>query len=674
MLSKSGLTPMLVSVCFLLAGCGEVVPGNDWVKCSCLFGPVAYNVDICTNEDSDPGSPAYEGSDVHRSCVAKCGEEIWPLAVVAASSSHTVMRGGTCDAGDEAYGARFEPLMGADGPDTINLTIDPSSSRAVLRNVGSSPVTFMLLPIDEAHLSIRAQRGLREDGIEGLPAEITRITLSSSGYSGSFDGHVITDIDFTLNHHISSTTNGDVGVLHWAQRNGITVPAGHEVVFMANVDGDERWRVDTTTSSQSLALVRFGSTWHATYSAELPIPETNYVLALELWFNFPLDVPPIVYGTIPTFIGCCDVKITPEVADPGGTGIKGFDWYKSTCGDLLSQEESPTFSLGQLGADCATVVVSTNSGLIQTDNVCLLPEGCSASPRCSPLFPDQSWSNMAGVVPTADGGLQKNVSGKWGSAGARSLAAMDQPGSIEFQVDSTLVKYFTGLSSVDLDQHYNSIAHSFYIYYNSAGVQKAQVREFGSAVKKLGKIQPDQYFRIELDGNGGVTYRSGMDRDSLPVVHSSQSMVQFPVFVDTALRQKGKPIPPVTMSEHPWSNMVGVVPTADGGLQKNVSGKWGSAGARSLAAMDQPGSIEFQVDLTLVKYFTGLSSVDLDQHYNSVAHSFYIYHNSAGVQKAQVREFGSAVKKLGKIQPDQILQDRVGRQWRGHLSQRYGPR
>ena len=223
---------MLVSVCFLLAGCGEVVPGNDWVKCSCLFGPVAYNVDICTNEDSDPGSPAYEGSDVHRSCVAKCGEEIWPLAVVAASSSHTVMRGGTCDAGDEAYGARFEPLMGADGPDTINLTIDPSSSRAVLRNVGSSPVTFMLLP-------------------------------------------------------------------HWAQRNGITVPAGHEVVFMANVDGDERWRVDTTTSSQSLALVRFGSTWHATYSAELPIPETNYVLALELWFNFPLDVPPIVYGTIP---------------------------------------------------------------------------------------------------------------------------------------------------------------------------------------------------------------------------------------------------------------------------------------------------------------------------------------------------------------------------------------
>ena len=80
MLSKSGLTPMLVSVCFLLAGCGEVVPGNDWVKCSCLFGPVAYNVDICTNEDSDPGSPAYEGSDVHRSCVAKCGEEIWPLA------------------------------------------------------------------------------------------------------------------------------------------------------------------------------------------------------------------------------------------------------------------------------------------------------------------------------------------------------------------------------------------------------------------------------------------------------------------------------------------------------------------------------------------------------------------------------------------------------------------
>jgi len=660
MRSGSRLTLIVVSASLFLAGCGGgVVPGNDWVKCSCLFSPIAYNVDTCTNADADPGSEAYGGSDVHRSCVAKCGEEIGPLGLLAASPGHTVMRGGTCDAGDDAYGARIEPLMAADGPDTLNPTINPSSSRAVLRNLGSSPVTFMLLPIDDSHLSIRARRGLLEDGVSGLPAEITQITLSSSGYSGSFDGHVITDIDFTLNEHFSSTTNGDVGVLHWAQRNGIRVPAGQEVVFMANVDGVERWRLDTTTSSQSVALVRFGSpggySWHATYRAVLPIPETSYELDLELWFDFPLDVPPIVHETVPTFIGCCDVTVTPEVADPGGTGIKGFDWYKSTCGDVLSRDESPTFNFGQLGADCATVVVSTNSGQIQTDNVCLLPQGCSASPRCSALFPESPWSNSVGVVPTADGGLQKEVPGGWGAAGARSVEEMGKPGFMEFRVDSNLVRYVTGLSSKDPDQHYDSIAHAFHIRYDKAGVRKAHIREFGTVVKRLGVIEPGQYFRIDLDGFGLVTYRTGMERDNLPAVYSSQAMVQFPAFVDTALRQKGKPIPPVILSEHPWSKMVGVAPTAAGGLQKNVSGGWGVAGARSLDELNQPGFMEFRVDSSLVRYVTGLSSTDLDQHYDSIAHAFHIRYDKAGVRKAHIREFGTVVKRLGVVEPGQYF-------------------
>ena len=375
--NATGMRPRCGVILFVLlwtlTACGGVTPGSDPVKCVCLFGLIVYNVDICTDDDIPPDHPAYGGSRVHNSCAFKCGEE-FGVPIAGASPSHFSTTDIDCRAGASA---REDPLLASNGPNALNFTFRPSLSRVILRRDGR----FGFVNISKAELAIDLPRGA-PPGVAGLPVKLKKIWLEGD-FSGSFDSHTLTNLLFTLaDGAVPSTTTGEQGQGHFAETNSFTIPSGVDVLFSGKVDGTVYHVTGQTPAPQMIHFLRTGSTgsgpWQAFYKGVIPIPETDYEVAMELVFDWP-------------FVSLQVANMEVEAISPMTRRVTAhldrvpdaYHWYHPTTGVLLSELPNPIFDLTNLGADCVKFWAwdySANFG--QSETVCLNEQGCTGV--CAP--------------------------------------------------------------------------------------------------------------------------------------------------------------------------------------------------------------------------------------------------------------------------------------------------
>lgn len=391
-----------------VSACGGDTSGDDHVRCTCLgfFGLFNYTADTCTIDDLPPEHPGYPGSTAHNACVNACGETLGPLFFLAASPWHHNLGDYSC----RPSSSTSRPLLGADGPDAINYTYLPSRSRLILRRPGM----FGFFDVESAELSVDAPMGM-DHGVGGNPVTIRRIRLQAE-FPVPFDGHNLTDLAITLyDGFIESSTNGRVGVDHVNQVNGVTIAAGQAVQFSGKIDGVVRNMVAKTTSEQSFSVLRYGSpgayTWRAHYAGVLEVPNTNYEVVLDLYFDAPLDVATVIEAVIPKYILPTETLLVPKVER-----ASVFRWFNPISGKIISQEENPVFNMETLGIDCVVLWAFDKDGRFGQDQfVCLHEQGCSA--KCM---------DLSGARATcADGTVEDDFGGMVGCAGSESFVKGD---------------------------------------------------------------------------------------------------------------------------------------------------------------------------------------------------------------------------------------------------------
>ena len=320
---------------------------------------------------------------------------------------------------------------------------------------------------------------------------------------------------------------------------------------------------------------------------------------------------------------------------------------------------------------------------------------------------DIIWLDVVGCSIDGNNNLSKTASEEWGNAGAASqqILSANTDGWAEMTVQRTNAHRLFGLSSNNVDAHYNSI--NFAIFLRIDGI--LLVYENGVKRGEFGRFTVGDKLRVERTGstisykkNNSTLYTSTVSSTTSLIadvaLYSAESNIKvissFTSECDTDADNDGicnnndcddndnsVPAAPGTSCDDGDSNTENDVIQSDGctclgqsasdkeeggivwtsivganasqnNLTKTASEGWGNGGAASqqILSANTDGWIETTVEQTNTHRMFGLSSTNVDAHYNSINFAIFLRVDGAilvfenGIRRGEFGSFNAGDK------------------------------
>jgi len=247
------------------------------------------------------------------------------------------------------------------------------------------------------------------------------------------------------------------------------------------------------------------------------------------------------------------------------------------------------------------------------------------------------WSNPVGVSVVGDD-ITKTGANGW-NAGAVTTQTLSSDGYAEFTTSESNTYKMAGLSNGDTDQSYSDIDFAFYLM----ATGELRIWENGAPVGSFGTYSGGDVFRVQNEG-GVVTY---WQNGSL--LYTSTHSATSPLLLDTSLWSNGSTINNVVLEDLFWTNAVNVNATF-GDLFKTGPNGW-NAGASTLTALSQNGSVQFTTAEANTYKMAGLSNGDTDQSYQDIDYGIYMM----GDGNLRIWEFGALIGDFGTYQAGDVF-------------------
>jgi len=352
---------------------------------------------------------------------------------------------------------------------------------------------------------------------------------------------------------------------------------------------------------------------------------------------------------------------------------------------------------------------------------------------------DIVWVNEVGATATGNS-ITSDLSG-WGDSGAVSFTSFSGEGAFEFKAAQTDRYFMCGLTSANIDEHYNTIEYAIY----SRGDGIFSVYENGSSRGNFGEYSTGDTFIIERMGsiirykiNGIVFYTSAITSDKgfmadcsfsssnatindakfvgitkgppgkltnlngsigntevilawSPPANNGYALTEYVIQYGTvassafgssvtvaapaatytitgltnlekyqfrmyAVNSQGNGLISNSITVTPnitydvvWIDQVGATATGNS-ITSDISG-WGNSGAVSFTSFSGDGGFEFKTTQVNRSYMCGLSSKNIDEHYNTIDYSIYLQGNS----RIRIYENGSSRGDFGQYSINDVF-------------------